>query len=108
VPAREFGLPGTVAWIETIGVDPAYRRRGVAEALVEQFASSAEDHGIKTIFTLMNTNQTELQYFFQSNRLCPRENDSLSIRFIGLTPDAVAIFPSQKGPAPWILSCRKN
>jgi ribosomal protein S18 acetylase RimI-like enzyme len=26
----EFGLPGTVAWIETIGVDPAYRRRGVA------------------------------------------------------------------------------
>ncbi len=60
----EFGLPGTVAWIETIGVDLAYRRRGVAEALVDQFASSAEDHGIKTVFTLMNTNQTELQYFF--------------------------------------------
>lgn len=60
----EFGLPGTVAWIETIGVDLAYRRRGVAEALVEQFASSAEDHGIKTVFTLTNTNQTELQYFF--------------------------------------------
>jgi ribosomal protein S18 acetylase RimI-like enzyme len=60
----EFGLPGTVAWIETIGVDPAYRRRRVAEALVEQFASSAEDHGIKTIFTLINTNQDELQHFF--------------------------------------------
>ena len=25
----EFGLPGTVAWIEIIGVDPAYRRRGL-------------------------------------------------------------------------------
>jgi len=60
----EFGLPGTVAWIETIGVDPAYRRRRVAETLVEQFASSAEDHGIKTIFTLINTNQDELQHFF--------------------------------------------
>ena len=60
----EFGLPGTVAWIETIGVDPAYRRRRVAEALLEQFASSAEDHGIKTIFTLINTDKTELQYFF--------------------------------------------
>ena len=23
----EFGLPGTVAWIEIIGVDPAYRRQ---------------------------------------------------------------------------------
>lgn len=61
---HEFGLPGTVAWIETLGVDPVYRRRGVAETLVEQFTSSAEDHGIKTIFTLMSTNQTELQHFF--------------------------------------------
>jgi N-acetylglutamate synthase-like GNAT family acetyltransferase len=60
----EFGLPGTLAWIETIGVDPAYRRRGLGEALIEQFASSAEDDGIKTIFTLMNTKQKKLQYFF--------------------------------------------
>src|SRR5215468_6379691 len=46
----EFGLPGTVAWIEIIGVDPAYRHRGIARTLLEQFTSSAEDHGIKTIF----------------------------------------------------------
>jgi N-acetylglutamate synthase-like GNAT family acetyltransferase len=60
----EFGLPGTVAWVETIGVDPAYRRRGIAKELVEHFVSSAEDHGIKTIFTLMTNNQTEMQQFF--------------------------------------------
>jgi ribosomal protein S18 acetylase RimI-like enzyme len=60
----EFGLPGTVAWIEMIGVDPAYRRRGVAQALVEKFAESAEDHGIRTIFTLITSNQTEMQHFF--------------------------------------------
>ena len=60
----EFGLPGTVAWIEMIGVDPAYRRRGVAQALVEKFAESAEDHGIRTIFTLITSNQAEMQQFF--------------------------------------------
>lgn len=60
----EFGLPGTVAWIEMIGVDPAHRRRGVAQALVEKFAESAEDHGIRTIFTLVTSNQTEMQHFF--------------------------------------------
>lgn len=60
----EFGLPGTVAWIEMIGVDPAYRRRGVAQELVEKFAESAEDHGIRTIFTLITSNQTEMQQFF--------------------------------------------
>jgi ribosomal protein S18 acetylase RimI-like enzyme len=60
----EFGLPGTVAWIEMIGVDPAHRRRGVAQALVDKFAESAEDHGIRTIFTLVTSNQTEMQHFF--------------------------------------------
>jgi ribosomal protein S18 acetylase RimI-like enzyme len=60
----EFGLPGTVAWIEMIGVDPAFRRRGVALALVEKFTESAEDHGIRTVFTLITSNQTEMQHFF--------------------------------------------
>ena len=60
----EFGLPGTVAWIEIIGVDPAFRRQGIAQKLVKQFAESAEDHGIKTIFTLVNSSQNEMQQFF--------------------------------------------
>ena len=60
----EFGLPGTVAWVETIGVDPAFRGRGIARELIEQFISSAEDHGIKTIFTLVSSGQTEMQSFF--------------------------------------------
>jgi len=60
----EFGLPGTVAWVEMIGVDPAHRRRGIAEELMEQFTASAEDHGIKTIFTLIDPNRSELQHFF--------------------------------------------
>ena len=47
----EFGPPGTVAWVEMIGVDAAYRRRGIAaDELMEQFITSAEDHGIKTVF----------------------------------------------------------
>jgi len=60
----EFGLPGTIAWVETIGVDPAYRGRGIARELIEEFISSAEDHGIKTIFTLVSSGQTDMQSFF--------------------------------------------
>ncbi|HXG52710.1 MAG TPA: GNAT family N-acetyltransferase [candidate division Zixibacteria bacterium] len=60
----EFGLPGTVAWIEIIGVDPVYRHRGVARALVERFAASAEDHGVKTIFTLIDNQQSDIKEFF--------------------------------------------
>ena len=53
-----------MAWIEIIGVDPAYRRQGIAQELVRQFAESAEDHGIKTIFTLVSNSQNEMQHFF--------------------------------------------
>jgi ribosomal protein S18 acetylase RimI-like enzyme len=60
----EFGLPGTVAWIEIIGVDPAYRHLGVGRKLLEQFSSSAEDHGIETIFTLVAKSNSEMEQFF--------------------------------------------
>jgi len=60
----EFGLPGSVGWIEIIGVDPAYRRRGIAAKLIDQFKSSAEDHGIETIFTLVHKNDPEMDRFF--------------------------------------------
>lgn len=60
----EFGLPGTVAWIEIIGVDPPYHHQGIARALIERFAASAEDHGIKTIFTLVDSGGPEMKQFF--------------------------------------------
>jgi ribosomal protein S18 acetylase RimI-like enzyme len=60
----EFGLPGTIAWIEIIGVDPAYRHRGIARELLEQFTSSAEGHGVKTVFTLVGRDQPDIKSFF--------------------------------------------
>ena len=60
----QAGPAGTIAWVETIGVDPAYRGRGIARELIEEFISSAEDHGIKTIFTLVSIGQTDMQSFF--------------------------------------------
>lgn len=61
----EFGLPGTVAWIEIIGVDPAYRHQGVAASLFETFQESAEDHGINTVFTLVDRDNPEMGRFFE-------------------------------------------
>jgi N-acetylglutamate synthase-like GNAT family acetyltransferase len=61
----EFGLPGTVAWIEIIGVDPVYRLRGVGLNLVEEFKMFADYHGIKTVFTLIENGHADMDRFFQ-------------------------------------------
>jgi ribosomal-protein-alanine N-acetyltransferase len=60
----EFGLPSSVAWIEIIGVDPAYRGHGVGRVLIDHFTASAEDHDIKTIFTLVNSDNKDMAAFF--------------------------------------------
>lgn len=61
----EFGLPSTVAWIEIIGVDPAFRSQGIARALTDQFIASAEDHDIRTVFTLVNNTSKDMVEFFK-------------------------------------------
>ncbi len=67
----EFGLPGTIAWIEIIGVNPAYRKLGIGAKLMEQFASSAEDHGIQTIFTLLGPGHPDMERFFTKLGFAP-------------------------------------
>jgi hypothetical protein len=61
----EFGLPGTIAGIEIIGLTRR-RAQGIAQELVGQFAESPEDHGIKTIFTLSATARTTCSSFSAS------------------------------------------
>jgi ribosomal protein S18 acetylase RimI-like enzyme len=60
----EFGLADPVAWIETVGVDPAYRRQGIAAKMVEHFNLSADEHKISTVFTLVGKNNKDMEQFF--------------------------------------------
>lgn len=62
---REFGVPGSVGWIDVIGVDLPYRGRGVGRALVGAFADSAKElRDIDTIFTLIDPGDNQIREFF--------------------------------------------
>ncbi len=32
----EYGVPANIGWIDTIGVDPAYQKKGVARILIQE------------------------------------------------------------------------
>lgn len=65
VSGWEFGVPDTVAWISTIGVDPKYQHKGVGKKLSLEFIKKLKDIGISIVYTLVNWNDRDLLKFFR-------------------------------------------
>ena len=66
VSGWEFGVPETIGWIDTIGVDPVYQKRGLARALAHELIKNLKALGVKTIYTLVSWNDWDLLQFFHA------------------------------------------
>ena len=61
----EFGIATATGWIDLIGVEPAYRGRGVGNALLDRFvAEGRELRAIGKIATLVDLGQSDVREFF--------------------------------------------
>ncbi|HPQ29406.1 MAG TPA: GNAT family N-acetyltransferase, partial [Desulfobacteraceae bacterium] len=60
----EYGVPETIGWIDTIGVDPDYQRTGVAHDLLNEMISNLKKVGCNTIYTLVNWRDWRLLRFY--------------------------------------------
>ncbi|NIS70615.1 MAG: GNAT family N-acetyltransferase [Proteobacteria bacterium] len=63
---QEFRVPYTIGWIDTIGIDPAYQRRGLATVLLDEVIKNFRQMGIETIYTLVNWSSWDLLQFFKN------------------------------------------
>jgi ribosomal protein S18 acetylase RimI-like enzyme len=66
VSGWEFGIPDTIGWISTIGVDPAYQHRGIAKKLTDDFVRNAKSIGVNVLYTLVNWSEWDLLRFFRA------------------------------------------
>ena len=83
VSGWEFGVPDTIGWIDTLGVDPKYQRRGIGRALfnalIENFKHSGREkaleakelekpqiEGVNVVYTLTNWNDWDLVQFYSA------------------------------------------
>jgi ribosomal protein S18 acetylase RimI-like enzyme len=66
VSGWEFGIPETVGWISTIGVDPDYQHRGVARELSQEFIRKLKSIGVGVVYTLVNWSDWDLLKFFRA------------------------------------------
>lgn len=65
VGESEFGIAVPTGWIDQIGVDPAYRARGVGQALVDRFVEGGQQlRAIRKVATLIDLGQADVREFF--------------------------------------------
>lgn len=65
VGESEFGVAQPTGWVDLIGVDPPYRGRRVAHALLERFTITGRElRAIGTVATLIDLGQADVREFF--------------------------------------------
>lgn len=67
----EFGQAETTAVLDTIGVDPAFRGRGVGRALLRQLRRNLRALGVRTLQTEVSWEDFELLAFFHATGFRP-------------------------------------
>ena len=62
----EYGVPENIGWVDTIGVDPDYQRKGVAKMLFKKMTYELKKMGVDTVTTFVNRRDPLLLEFFNS------------------------------------------
>ena len=62
----EYGVPENIGWIDTIGVDPDYQRKGIAKILFTEMTNNLKKAGVDTIITFVKRRDPILLSFFNS------------------------------------------
>ncbi|QTA88998.1 GNAT family N-acetyltransferase [Desulfonema magnum] len=60
----EYGVPENIGWIDTIGIDPEYQRKGTAKLLFEEMTKDLKKENVDTIITFVKRRDWLLLKFF--------------------------------------------
>jgi ribosomal protein S18 acetylase RimI-like enzyme len=80
VSGWEFGVPDTIGWISTIGVDPTYQHQGIAKKLTQDFVANLKSIGVTVLYTLVNWSDWDLLKFFRAMGFT-RGGDMINLEF---------------------------
>ncbi len=73
----EYGIFQEEATLDTIGVDPNYRHKGVGVELINEFMDHLRELGVQKIHTLVDWNDSKLVQFFRANEFTPSKTINL-------------------------------
>ena len=67
----EYGRPAPVAAIDTIGVDPAFRGKGIGRALMAQLVRNLQALRVEKLETLVAWDEADLMSFLRASGFAP-------------------------------------
>ena len=67
----EFGVPEGVATVNTVGVHPEAKGKGVGRALMEAFLVHLREAGVERVRTVVGWDQWDLMGYFRANGYAP-------------------------------------
>ncbi len=73
----EYGIYQEEATLDTIGVDPSCRRKGIGEQLINEFVDHLRSLGVQKINTLVDEKDSNLTRFFSANQFRPSKTINL-------------------------------
>jgi ribosomal protein S18 acetylase RimI-like enzyme len=76
----EFGIPETIASLDTIGVHPDYQGQGLAIELMNEFVRNLQKAGVERIYTLVDWNDWDLLRFFEKPGFVPAKMLNLELQ----------------------------
>jgi ribosomal protein S18 acetylase RimI-like enzyme len=73
----EYGMFQEEATLDTIGVDPQCRHKGIGKLLIDEFVAHLKSLGVQKMHTLVDLNDAGLIRFFSANQFRPSNTISL-------------------------------
>ncbi len=73
----EYGIFQEAATLDTIGVDPLHRHRGIGAKLISEFMDHLRSLGVRKVNTLVDAGDARLTRFFSANRFRPSRTVNL-------------------------------
>lgn len=64
----EFGIFQEQATLDTIGVDPSWRKKGVGAQLIHEYMVHLKSLGVQKVNTLVDPKDTQMTHFFRANQ----------------------------------------
>ena len=76
----EYGMPENIGWVDTIGVDPAYQRQGIAKTLFARLGADLKQVGVDAMYTFVKRRDWRLLKFFHNMGFA--EGDMISLEMV--------------------------